>query len=432
MNTNIWEIIPSIGSFISEFLISSWWVIMPIGLFFIFINFWRWGLRFLYLQKMEWVFLEIRVPRNVLKTPKAMENIFTGLHSLYSGELSWEDIYLKGKVMPWYSFEIVGYAGGVSFFVRAPKSTRNLIESAIYSEYPDAEISSADDYINFMPNILPNDTYDIWGNDYVLSKDNPYPIKTYPYFESPSEEQRLDPVSAITEVMSKLHEGEAIWLQYLIKPTGDKWKEEGDEIRDKMYARKKPSAPPGFLSGIIAGFFEFLKNLVKGAIEEPTWAEGEKKSDDKPLTPHLSPGERTVLEAVENKVSKFGFETAVRFVYIDRADEFTQLNIAAISGAFNQFGTQDMNSFKMVSDTKTSVTSSKLTTKSWFRKNKIYIRKRNIYDAYRFRSFPLEASILSTEELATIYHFPLSSVEAPLLRRLETRKGEPPVSLPTV
>ncbi|MBU4347979.1 hypothetical protein KJ671_00540 [Patescibacteria group bacterium] len=427
---NIWEIAPSIGRFISEFLISSWWVIMPIGLFFIFINFWCWGLRVLFLQKMEWVFLEIRLPRNILKTPKAMENIFTGLHSLYSGELSWEDIYLKGKVMPWYSFEIVGYAGGVSFYVRAPEFTRNLVESAVYSEYPDAEISLADDYINFMPNVLPNNTYDIWGNDYVLSKDNPYPIKTYPYFESPSEEQRLDPVSAITEVMSKLHEGEAIWLQYLMMPVGEKWKEEGDEIRDKMYARKKPSSPPSFLGGLIDGLLEFFKNLLKGVIEEPIWADEKKQNEDKLQTPHLSPGERNVLEAVENKVSKFGFETAVRFVYIDKADEFTQLNVSAISGAFKQFGTQDMNSFKIVSDTKTFVTSSKFTTKSWFRKSKVHARKRAIYDAYRLRSIPSKTSILCTEELATIYHFPLSSVEAPLLRRLETRKGEPPVSLP--
>jgi hypothetical protein len=29
-----------------------------------------------------------------------------------------------------------------------------------------------------------------------------------------------------------------------------------------------------------------------------------------------------------------------------------------------------------------------------------------------------------------VFHFPIVSVEAPLLRRLETRKGEPPSNLP--
>ncbi|MBI5731892.1 MAG: hypothetical protein HY982_00850 [Candidatus Magasanikbacteria bacterium] len=46
------------------------------------------------------------------------------------------------------------------------------------------------------------------------------------------------------------------------------------------------------------------------------------------------------------------------------------------------------------------------------------------------RWFPPKASILNTEELATVFHFPIVTVESPLLRRLETRKGEPPANIP--
>ena len=165
-------------------------------------------------------------------------------------------------------------------------------------------------------------------------------------------------------------------------------------------------------------------------MQEPSWSDGAKPSEDKGKTVTLSPGERNVLEAIENKISKFGYEAAIRFIYIDKKDEFTQLNVAAVSGAFKQFGTQDKNSFKMVSETKTSVTGALLTTKSWFRKGKIYARKRAIYDAYRSRKFPKKFSVLCTEELATIFHFPLATVGAPLLKRVETRKGEPPSNLP--
>lgn len=425
-----WEIIFGIGRILLEVLKLTWWIILPVFLFSIFSDFWLNSVRGAYIKKMKWVFLEIKIPGNVLKTPKAMENIFTALHSIYGSDPDWEDIHFHGKILSWYSFEMVGYAGGVSFYVRAPESARNLIEAAVYSEYPDAEIISGDDYINFVPSVLPNDIYDIWGNEYVLANKDPYPIQTYPYFEAAVEEQRLDPISAITEVMSKLKEGEAIWLQYLMRPVGDKWKKEGEEIRDKMYARKKPDAPPSFLVGIIEGFFEFLVNLVKGIVQEPTWSEGKSPSDDKGKTVTLSPGERNVLEAIENKISKFGYEAAIRFIYIDKKDEFTQLNVAAVSGAFKQFGTQDKNSFKMVSETKTSVTGALLTTQSWFRKGKIYARKRAIYDAYRSRKFPKKFSVLCTEELATIFHFPLATVGAPLLKRVETRKGEPPSNLP--
>jgi hypothetical protein len=53
-----------------------------------------------------------------------------------------------------------------------------------------------------------------------------------------------------------------------------------------------------------------------------------------------------------------------------------------------------------------------------------------MFDAYKARMFPEKTSILCTEELATVYHFPIASVGAPMLRRVETRKGEPPSNLP--
>ena len=78
----------------------------------------------------------------------------------------------------------------------------------------------------------------------------------------------------------------------------------------------------------------------------------------------------------------------------------------------------------------TKVTGRIFTTKGWFRENKLFYKKRVIYDLYRLRLFPPECSIMNTEELATVFHFPIISVESPLLRRLDTRKGEPPANLP--
>ena len=43
---------------------------------------------------------------------------------------------------------------------------------------------------------------------------------------------------------------------------------------------------------------------------------------------------------------------------------------------------------------------------------------------------PGSLPILNTEELATIYHFPTTFVEAPALQRLGSRRGEPPAELP--
>ena len=64
------------------------------------------------------------------------------------------------------------------------------------------------------------------------------------------------------------------------------------------------------------------------------------------------------------------------------------------------------------------------------KQQKLHFRKRMIWDSYRLRRFPSKTSILNTEELATLYHPPISGVEAPRLARIEAKKGEPPAGLP--
>lgn len=429
--TEIISVLLEIGKIALKIFTLSWWALVPLALFFIFLDWWIFRKSFFYLFNLKWILLEVKVPKEVSKTPKAMENIFAAVHAIYTGEPDWEDIFFRGECLDWLSFEMVGYGGGVHFYIRVQEHQRNLIESAIYAEYPDAEITTVEDYTKLMPQVLPNEVYDLWGNDFVLSKENSYPIKTYDFFEAPVEEKRLDPISAITEAMSRLKEGEMIWLQILIKPIGEKWKKEGEELRDKLMQRKKEEKL-GFFGEIFEGIAHFLKNLLVAVAIFPSWPEkGKKEERDKRL--YLSPGETDILKGIENKISKLGFESLIRFIYIDRRDSFTRSNVAAVLGAFKQFNTLNMNAFKIDSDTRTYVTKRKFTLKGLFKKSKLYLRKRLISDLYKFRLFSFGAKklpILNTEELATVFHFPLTTVEAPKLARLGTRRGEPPAGLP--
>lgn len=401
---------------------------MPLGLFYVWNEFWLWGKRLLFIKGMKWTIVEIKIPRNIEKTPKAMESVFSALHAIRFKTPDFEDRYFRGEVPMWFTCELVGYAGGVHFFIRFPASARNLVESAIYSEYPDAEITEAEDYTKLMPDVLPNDTYDLWGQDFVLAKENAYPIRTYEFFEESVSERRLDPISAITEAMSRLKEGEAAWIQYILRPVPDSWKKEGEAIRDKIMQRKKEEKKGPF-EELVDGIFQFFKNLFLAVAIYPVWPSEEKKEEKFKML-HLSPGENLILKGIENKISKLGFEAAIRFLYIDKRDSFTSANVSAIGSAFRQFNTQDMNSFKPISETMTKVTGRIFTTKGWFRKNKLFYKKRVIFDLYKLRFFPPECSIMNTEEMATVFHFPIISVEAPLLRRVESRRGEPPPNLP--
>ena len=64
-----------------------------------------------------------------------------------------------------------------------------------------------------------------------------------------------------------------------------------------------------------------------------------------------------------------------------------------------------------------------------FRKN---WRRERIVRACKGRSGTVGHSyfILNTEELATIWHFPSKFIKAPMLQRTESKKSEPPFSLP--
>lgn len=355
-----------------------------------------------------------------------MEQVFAAVYGIYSFGFKVLQKYLEGHLTEdWMSFELVGFAGGVHFYVRTPDSYRNLIESAIYSQYPDAEIHEAADYQELFPRTLPNKVYDIWGTDYHLIRSNSYPIRTYEYFEEAQEEKRLDPIAAITEAMSKLKNDEAIWIQIFASPTGadagDDWKAESEALRDKLVGRKKPTK-----KGWPSIIFEFFKNLVIAPIEHPVWMEETKQKEGPNPLLLMTTGEKNVIEAIENKMSKLGFRTNIRFLYIDKRDSFTRSNIPAVMSTFHQFGDQTLNGFRPNLDTITIIRGNI----KYFKKTRLWYKKRRLWESYRRMYWPRKTSILNTEELATIYHFPSIVVEAPLLRRLGAKKGEPPAGLP--
>ena len=393
-------------------LISYWWLFIPPILLMVFFDAWLIFRRAQHKNKIVWKLLELRIPKEVLKTPKAMEQVFASIHAIYSFGIGFFDKWWKGKLEDWLSFELVGRAGHFHFFVRTPEVFRNLVESAIYAQYPDAEINEVDDYVHEFSPRLPDEVYDLWGGDFVLAADDIHPIKTYPHFEENVEERRIDPVASIAEVMTKLKESEAIWLQFVLRAVGNDWK---DKYEEETRAGGK-SKKTGFFYYVMNEISEFTRNLTFAFVKHPDWPDQEEKK------PETKPFKEVDFE----KPKKLCFEGALRFVYIDRKDSFTRSNISAVMGFLRQFSDPSENSFKLNSETVPSC--------KWpFKQNKAQRRKRVLFDNYRVRHFPHKFSIFNVEELATVYHFPLSgAVKASILRRIESKRGGPPAGLPTV
>ena len=402
-----------------------WWVILP----FLF-----WGpFKFLWLfsraetwdRTVKRIILEIKMPKEVVKPIKAMEQVFAGFHAIHD-VFTWREKWLEGNFQLSFALEIVSIDGETHFFIRTPEAFRKIIESNVYSQYPEAEIFEVDDYTKNVPQDIPNKDWDLFGMGFINSKPDPYPIKTYPSFEAeiePKEEKRVDPLAGLLEGMATLSPGEQLWVQIVAKPVRGEipWVKQGEELRDKLARRPEKPKPKPLL-------WEAAEVLVSGP---PKKAEAEREVI--PPEMKLTPGERTVLQAIEEKIGKFGYSCNIRFIYLGKKDVFFKPMARIPYGFFKEVSTENLGGLKPDKRNLTKVKS----VPFWFLDDRrVYMRKRKLFRYYQKRLppfFPRSGGtfILNTEELATLFHFPGRVVApAPSVPRIEAKKGEAPSGLP--
>jgi len=370
-------------------IIRLWFLWLPVLLSVWFWNSWLNQRRLQFLRNFSWVLLEIRIPRDISKSPKAMEAVLSSLYSTWSGTW-WRRVY--GGFLPgWYSLEIASINGNVRFYIRTQKSFRNFVESQVYAQYPDAEIAEADDY-PYASDFHNLEDWDIWAGEFGLNKVDAYPIKTYVDFGLHEtvlkEEQKVNPLVSFLEFLGSLKDGEQLWFQIMIKGARNKWADEGKKLVAELMGRNKPAE------------------------------EGKQRG--------LSKGEQEVVSAIEKNIAKPGFDTGIRVMYIARKDIFNAINVASIIGLMNQYNTQNLNGFKVINSTLAGL---------FFRAKRGMVKKIIMLDAYRRRSYfylphKRRSFVFNTEELATLYHFPGREAETPTFGRVESKKSEPPTTLP--
>jgi hypothetical protein len=405
-----------------------WWLPLPFVFYDHFIFFWKWYQNERFLGSVNSIVLEIRIPKDIVKPIKAMEQVFNGFHGVHD-VFNWSEEWLEGEIQLGYQLEIVSIEGEVHFFIRASDKFRGIIESNIYSQYPDAEISLVEDYVKLLPPNTPNKDWDLFGFDFETTKHSSYPIITYKYFEEAKEiieEKRLDPLAGLLDGMATLGPGEHMWLQIGIKPIRKEnpWQKEGEEIINKLVNReKKESEWPPIVK-------EAADVLMIGKLPG---GPGEKKEEDFFLPPEmkLTPGERETVSLIENKIGKFGFVTYIRCLYLGKKDIFFKPKARIPYGFFKNVSSESMNGLKPYKDTIPKV--------QWFlKKRRTYMRKRRLFYRYIKRwppEFPLNPKaatfVFTADELATIYHFPgKASAPSPTLPRIESKKRDAPPGLP--
>ena len=111
----------------------------PIILGYLFYHQWMHYVQGRFISRINWVLLEIKLPKEIHKTPLAMEIMINALYQS-SGKIKWWDKYWKGKVKDWFSLEMASIGGQVKFFIRTGATYKNVIEAQLYAQYTDIEI----------------------------------------------------------------------------------------------------------------------------------------------------------------------------------------------------------------------------------------------------------------------------------------------------
>ncbi|MFH1790280.1 MAG: type IV secretion system DNA-binding domain-containing protein [bacterium] len=287
------------------------------------------------------------------------------------------------------SFEVVVIENKISFYVSTPIKIKDFIIQQIHAQYPYAEITEEPDYNIFKPQSHIVGAY-LW-----LKHKSVFPIKTFRKLDS-------DPMLAILNPLSKILEDEGALIQYVVRSASKKWRRDGVRIiRDIKKGEKfEYAAMRGFIG---RGWQKWKKAII-------TKSSDQSKQHDTGEQYSLTQMEEEMVKSMEEKISRGGLEITIRVVSSANSKEKAKMNLENILNAYAQY-----NIYRYGNTFAAAVprNANKLISQAIHRVMRI--------DCYM---------VLNTEEMASLWHLPLSNTETPHINWLGARKAAPPVNMP--
>ncbi|MBI2631235.1 hypothetical protein HYW73_03430, partial [Candidatus Nomurabacteria bacterium] len=392
-----------------------------------------------FISGIDFVLLEIVPPREVLRSPKAMELFFT--NALYHWSLKGgREEFWQGAVWFWFSLEIASIDGMVHFYIRTPTRLRGLVETQMYAQYPQAQVKAVEDYTLAVDKITPESAWMGWGCELKLAKHEVFPIKTYVDFgldKDPKEEYKVDPISPIVEFFGSLQKGEQAWMQIVVTPSKKEYK-----IAGSWFGRR---------NWVAEARFQMDKYL------EPYTKYNESKIHPGTFTKEIRSPDflRNILIGMAAKTSKVGFDTGIRVMYVAKKEVFSMNSRRNIRLIWRQYAKPDSNELERTNNTQADAYGGIF----MISQKQVMILAERMLHEYRERNFfhlPLRHKIfdehqtymhwpvsrifmaykhpptfvLNVEELATLWHFPGQILKVPTLERIESKEASPPTNLP--
>jgi Cdc6-like AAA superfamily ATPase len=322
------------------------------------------------------------------KSEKELISVMEQLYSSFTYLKGVEGIdkYLQGD--PYIALEIVSPTekDEIHFYVGVPKGYEAILEKQIHGLFPEAEIDAIPDY-----NPFPSGAH-IKASYLGLKRPAVLPIKTY-------QELEADPLQNISSALSKIQENESAVIQVLIQRSGTQWSKVGKQTARNMHKGMSFEAAYNKASN---GIWHELKANFAKAIKQKT-------STEEDTT--LSPTEQELVKAIEEKAGKTSFKTNIRLLTISESEPRAEALLEQLEGSFTQFNTLQANQFGI-------------------RRYSQKALNRFLYK-FIFRVFDSsEAMFLNTEELTSIFHFPMGNLNTPKIKWVTSKKSHPPVNLP--
>ena len=373
-----------------------------------------------FISSQPYTLLEVKPPRNLVKTPLAMEVFLSSLH-LTGGESNWYARFWGGS-RPYWSLELASFEGQVHFFIWTRTKLRPIVEAQIYAQYPGAQVTEALDYSRLIS--ATPDEWNIWGCDYKQTDKDPLPIKTYIEYgldKVQKEPEQIDPLASIIEFMGSIGKGEYLWLQFVIRAH-----------KGEKYNKPNKSGKPYTWKDEAKELVDDIRKATRDTIIDKATGK------EVPGFPNPTKGQSEKMAAIERNVSKFGFDVGGRCVYFAKPKNFTASVITHMISLFKPFSSEGWNGIKA---TGWMMDFNDFPWETSVDKRKDHVRQ-GLVEAYRRRQFfydpflegslsPHDIMVMSTEELATVYHIPSQSVGAPGLVRIRSSTAEAPINLPT-
>lgn len=390
---------------------------LPYTLFYITFEMWMWSVREKFKFENGRTTLRIKLPQEVLKSPEAMESVLTQIFNP-NGPDNLMQTYLDGKHPLVASLEIASIGGEVRFYANVPKKkVKNALESQLYAQYPGIEVT--EELIDYTAEVQWDPKkWDIMAF-HILKKsktadDDVLPIKTYIDFgldKQPKEELKYEPMSSLIEHLGSAKPHERLWIQILMTP------------------HAKKNFKTGSLSKVDT-WESAAKRKIDTLMGRDKIGLGTEETESRPV---LTMGERETIAAIERNVSKYAYSVAIRALYITEVGKFDGDMIGPMLRSFGQFDMIgraglgpmwrtdfDYNFFQDFTGER----------KIKAKKNELEYYKARYYTEGDRKSKVDRERIMSTEEIATIYHIPGTSVVTPSLSRVENTRREAPANLP--